>query len=76
MKMLLDKKGWIERCEITETYAFMEALEEFEDFGGKWSSDDIAEYLMDYMGGMRSVYHLVEMINLCYDITSVDFYTE
>ena len=75
MKMLVNKKGWIERCEITETYAFMEALDEFDDLGSKWSSDEMAQYLMLYMGGIKSLYHLKEIMDLCYDITSVELDT-
>ena len=76
MRMFLNKKDWIKRCEITETYAFMEALDEFEDFGCEWSSDEIAEYLMHYMGVIKTIYHLKEILELCYYITSVEFYTE
>lgn len=72
MRMFLNKKEWIERCELTETYALMEALDEFDDLGCKWSSDEIAEHLMLYMGGIKNLYHLKELIDLCYDITSVE----
>lgn len=74
MMMFLNKKGWIERCEITETYAFMEALENFDDLGSKWSSNELAQYLMLYMGGIKYLYHLKELVDLCYDITDVDLY--
>ena len=76
MRMFLNKKEWIERCEITETYAFMEAIEEFDDLGCEWSSNEMAEYLMKYMGGIKSTYQLKQLMDLCYDINSVEFYTE
>ena len=72
MMMFLNKKGWVERCELTETYAFMEALENFDDLGSKWSSNEMAQYLMLYMEGVKYLYHLKELIDLCYDITDVE----
>lgn len=75
MKMFLNKKEWIERCELTETYAFMEALEDFDDSECEWSSNEIAEYLMNYTGGIKSMYHLKNLIDLCYDITDIELNT-
>ena len=74
--MYMNKEEWIKRCETTETYAFMEALENFNDFGVEWSSNEMAEYFMNYMKGIRSTYILKQLMDLCYDITNVEFYTE
>lgn len=74
MRMYMNKEEWIKRCDTTETYAFMEALEEFEDLRCEWSSNEMADYLMKYMGGIKSTYHLNQLMNLCYDITDVELY--
>lgn len=65
---------WIDRCDLIEDYRYEEALIELRDSMNKenqctYSSDEIAEYLIKWEGGLETIYKVLSLIDLCYDKT-------
>ena len=80
MRMCMNVEKWIERCEETETYVYMEALCDLKDESCKkwcseYSSDEIAEYIIKHEGGLASLYQAKNLFELCYDITFCTLYS-
>ena len=74
MKKYLKATEWIKECDITETYMYMEGLCELRDSipencQCKYTSTEIADWLIKYEGGISSLYQITQLIQLCYDIS-------
>lgn len=73
MKMFKTPAEWIKRCDDVETWRYNEALCELrdsmpEDCQCSYSSNEIAEYIMKYEGGLSGIFEVYDLMLLCYDI--------
>ena len=74
MKHFKTMNEWIKKAEDDGIYYFNSALEEMRDQFTKedqcrYSSNEVAEFIINYEGGIANLYVIKELMELCYDVS-------